>query len=597
MKKKGFTLVELLAVIVILAVISLIATPMILNVIEKVRKGAAVQSVNGIISAAEKQQVEGILTGNVKTKYEFPSDTTLKYDGEEPENGILVIDQNKNISVTVKVNGYCVRKNYLDKAPEVVSDEICEQTIYSEELLNGADPVLGSGLVPVQISNTGIVTYADTETEWYNYGNSVWANAVVLVDSPSKTYNVGDVIQERDIKQYYVWIPRYRYQLWNVNSDNTTNVQKAINIEFENKETQVSNGTANGEWLTHPAFTSFDTNGIWVGKFETSYDEETFTNSSLFLTTNYNNNAVPNLTASNVNKIESLASNIIIKPNVRNFANKSTSTFYTLGRNVNSSLNSHMMKNTEWGAVAYLTYSNYGKCDGDTCEEVVYNNANNGYKDDEKVYSTQYQYGTTITGCSAESTSSKGINNQGSCAENYAWNEKNNKASTTGNISGIYDMAGGTSEYVMAVLVDSNSKPLSGRSNKFNSGYNGTFGCPTCDSQTLLEKTNGIDFPTDSRYYDLYVANSLDSSDVTYYKYTNSKLGDAMKEVTTNKTSGGAYMSGSWFKDTAAYPVMSEPWIVRGGSYSSTVGAGLFSFTHYYGYMNSTYSFRVVLAF
>ena len=35
MKKKGFTLVELLAVIVILAIIAVIATPIILGVIEK----------------------------------------------------------------------------------------------------------------------------------------------------------------------------------------------------------------------------------------------------------------------------------------------------------------------------------------------------------------------------------------------------------------------------------------------------------------------------------------------------------------------------------------------------------------------------------
>ena len=52
MKEKGFTLVELLAVIVILSVISLIAVPMILNVIEESKKGAIRSSVNGIVEAA-----------------------------------------------------------------------------------------------------------------------------------------------------------------------------------------------------------------------------------------------------------------------------------------------------------------------------------------------------------------------------------------------------------------------------------------------------------------------------------------------------------------------------------------------------------------
>lgn len=38
MKKRGFTLVELLAVIVILSVIALIAMPIILNIIEDAKK-------------------------------------------------------------------------------------------------------------------------------------------------------------------------------------------------------------------------------------------------------------------------------------------------------------------------------------------------------------------------------------------------------------------------------------------------------------------------------------------------------------------------------------------------------------------------------
>ena len=57
MKKKGFTLVELLAVIVILAIVAVIATPIILGVIDKAKKGAAEQSALGYIDAVEKQIV------------------------------------------------------------------------------------------------------------------------------------------------------------------------------------------------------------------------------------------------------------------------------------------------------------------------------------------------------------------------------------------------------------------------------------------------------------------------------------------------------------------------------------------------------------
>ena len=55
MKKNAFTLIELLAVIVILAIIALIATPTILGVVDTARKGAAESSILGYIDAVEKQ--------------------------------------------------------------------------------------------------------------------------------------------------------------------------------------------------------------------------------------------------------------------------------------------------------------------------------------------------------------------------------------------------------------------------------------------------------------------------------------------------------------------------------------------------------------
>ena len=56
-KKNGFTLVELLAVIVILAIILVIAVPSIMNTIEDSRKGALESSTKMIASAAETQKM------------------------------------------------------------------------------------------------------------------------------------------------------------------------------------------------------------------------------------------------------------------------------------------------------------------------------------------------------------------------------------------------------------------------------------------------------------------------------------------------------------------------------------------------------------
>ena len=103
-----------------------------------------------------------------------------------------------------------------------------------ETLLNGAYPELYKGLVPVTIDNDGTVKKADTTKMWYSYENKIWANAVILTGAD--IYNAGDTIKEEEIKQYYVWIPRYRYKLWNVNSELSEGAEQPINIVFENKK-------------------------------------------------------------------------------------------------------------------------------------------------------------------------------------------------------------------------------------------------------------------------------------------------------------------------------------------------------------------------
>ena len=65
MKKKGFTLVELLATIVVLSVIALIAVPIVISVIEKAKKSALVSSVNGLVESANMYYTNQILKGDI----------------------------------------------------------------------------------------------------------------------------------------------------------------------------------------------------------------------------------------------------------------------------------------------------------------------------------------------------------------------------------------------------------------------------------------------------------------------------------------------------------------------------------------------------
>lgn len=467
------------------------------------------------------------------------------------------------------------RKVILDKQKTNALNDINgteeQLALYKEAILNGAYPELYEGLVPITIEDKGTVKKADTTKMWYNYQNKRWANAVILFGEDN--YSAGDTIPESNIKQYFVWIPRYRYQLWNVNSGAlypNGNSESPINIVFENKTSVPSNGTENGEWLTHPAFTNFNTNGLWVGKFETSYNESTFTDSSTFLTTN------PNYTnATN-------AGNLIIKPNVRSLTGRNVSTFYTLLKSSNTNSNSHMMTNIEWGAATYLTYSNYGRCNNNSCEQVTINNINTGYNGLTQQFTNQLSNGPTITGCAADTVSASIISNSSSCTNKYN-TEKGYKASTTGNITGIYDMSGGSWEYIMGVVSDVDGNVYIGNSSTNHSGFNGIYGTSGSGSYTT-----GINLPTDLRYYNIYVTPHAIGTNSTY-DYSIGKLGDATKEVSNVNKS-------LWFDDTAQFITPITPWFVRGGYYANGVSAGITTFARSGGVANTNYSARMVLA-
>ena len=132
------------------------------------------------------------------------------------------------------------------------------------------EPVIKDGLIPVMYDASGNTIKADTDGYWYNYESKEWANAVAVTTDSRSTYqsaSAGTQINEDDILAYYVWIPRYRYKLWNV--DGVSDEQE-IEIEFETTSTTKAEGTQNGEWLTHPAFTfgNEEIPGFWFGKFE-----------------------------------------------------------------------------------------------------------------------------------------------------------------------------------------------------------------------------------------------------------------------------------------------------------------------------------------
>ena len=81
MNKKGFTLVELLAVIVILAIIALIATPIVLNVINQAQEGADARSVEAYAKAMETKYYSEKVLGN-DVELSTITITTADYNGD-----------------------------------------------------------------------------------------------------------------------------------------------------------------------------------------------------------------------------------------------------------------------------------------------------------------------------------------------------------------------------------------------------------------------------------------------------------------------------------------------------------------------------------
>ncbi len=526
--KKGFTLVELLAVVVLLAIVALIATPIIGNVIETSEESANQRSIEGYADAIRNEYYNQQTGGGIPV-----IDDAFLANIDTEGNEIKCENVLYNTDYQVVLNK-CTIADYTKKLYCYAGGEHyeCDDSEFLGILQNsgggtsnneyqdnsGANkPELANNMIPIRYNGSNWV-YADTTEEWYDYDSKEWANAVVLNNGVSKS--TGDTITEDEIALWYVWIPRYKYQLFN--ADNGSVDEQLINVTFESEtattgtvscidavsgtgdSSETCTNATNGNWYTHPAFTFGDEEitGFWIGKFEVSGSTDTIT----------------------------------IKPNVSSLRSTTVSNFFTAIKNMKTTYglsgDSHMIKNMEWGAVAYLKQSKYGL--GET--DIGINN-NSDF----------------TTGCGATAGSSS----SDTCE---AYNTTNGMlASTTGNIYGVYDMSGGAWEYVMGNMVNS--------------------------SGAFYASDLGFSSAPEAKYYDAYTYGT-DNED-----HGRGKLGDATKETLS---SFGNYRGG-WYSDFAYFVYSSSSWFVRGGGYGNSSYAGVFAFYGNNGYADSNNSARAVL--
>ena len=460
---------------------------------------------------------------------------------------------------------------------EEISGETIDASVWTQ-INQGLDsvndgsnaPVLDDGLVPIVFdtsNGTVIKTVSSTDSSWYNYNNKEWANAVLVKTSGTQTRayykaNPGVAVNESDILAYYVWIPRYKYKIWTL-GESSQGQEQTIDIVFESTSS-ISTGTQVGEYITHPAFwwdndsdgvrdSGEELAGIWVGKFETTGTADSPT----------------------------------ILPDVTSLRNQNVSTHFVTAQKlggetygISSSSDSHMMKNSEWGAAAYLSHSKYG-----VNREVYINNSSSFYtgRSGGNVGGSTPINETYTDQASTTQYNSYGYYTWDGYLLNYNTNTKSSTrdlskvASTTGNITGIYDMAGGTYEYVMGVFVNSDGQLWSGNSTSENSGFTGLLG----ESGTSY---TGTAFP-DSKYYDVYKATS--GTTISALTACNGGVcyGHGLSETKR------------WYSDAIGFVSAKYPWFGRGGYYYFGSSAGVFDRFSSTGKGNSIYGFRSSLVF
>ena len=415
-------------------------------------------------------------------------------------------------------------------------------------------PDLAEGLIPVMYyNNNWVVANIEDMTDiygWYNYGEKKWANAVLVSDTNREEYlhaKAGTLVTYSDILAFYVWIPSYKYKVWNINKAKNVDSYNArttgIDIVFENDPTnhtgtinctyfysslsttpnETCNGS-NGDYYTHPAFTfgGVNINGFWMGKFELSSEKpdlEYGGGNSTTLTPRI----LPNVTSwrwNNIGEFFTVIQNMQTSNNI-----------YGLSTDKNA-VDSHMITNMEWGAVAYLTNSKYGRCTDGSCKEIMRNNCSK--------YITgiggNYGYGESASETTCTTATNKYDGTKGMLA------------STTGNIYGVYDMSGGISEYVMA-----NMSSTSGSYNFYSA------------SSGLSQKW----YNDNNKYLTTYAYNP--GTNATNINTLHGRLGDATGEVQATSNLYG------WYEDFNQLPYSKYPWLNRGGYMAADPYTGIFN--------------------
>ena len=506
-------------------------------------------------------------------------------------------------------------------------DEAIGKMYITEKGVN--KPRLAEGMKAIKFTNPSesakgeVQDSSENDTEWYDYNSKKWAN--------SRTED----------GSMWVWIPRYAYRVDKINQkfdvvfligttdnyyDENGNIQTAKRCNRVDQNVDTTTG-----YTVHPAFTDEtaisyrnggwdkEITGIWVAKFEAGYASGNNSTPVKASSLNYSQsnsyvraiergqsvdgsetarNWLDGIYGATKTAIKyptfqgtTYSMNYISHNDAYNIAKAMTEEGNIYG--FTRSTDSHLMKNSEWGAVAYLSKSKYGLNETDIAVNNVNLNSGGAARTNtagksgvDSVYA--------VTGCTTGS-SSEGekiitedtINGTiGNTANNgiYTWNQlTGTKASSSGTIYGIYDLSGGLWERTADYVANGNS------SLKMN-GNSITYDGSTLKTTSTKYTTT---YPFDSSTDHTSIANSdtnLNTASNNNYKKNTLIYGDGIRETSTAGTGNT-----SWQGDYTLYPCLIIPFSIRGGHLWDGPSAGLFCLTRTGGNNYCNGGFRAVL--
>ena len=137
--KKGFTLIELMAVIIILAIVALIATPIVLNIVEDSRKSASQSSAMMVLDATNNYYSEKLFdrtfTGYDCTITNKSGCDELPIGGDKPDAAKISVTSNGEIYGSVTYGNYTYY---------YCNGKLGEEQCHSCELKEGTHLAIGS---------------------------------------------------------------------------------------------------------------------------------------------------------------------------------------------------------------------------------------------------------------------------------------------------------------------------------------------------------------------------------------------------------------------------------------------------------------------